>query len=43
MQGAELVALDRDLQLPAAGQIEPHSPPPDLTPGSIRQEGLPCQ
>ena len=43
MQGAELVTLDRDLQLPAAGQIEPHPPPPDLTPGPIRQEGLPRQ
>ena len=42
-QRAELVTLDRDLQLPAAGQIEPHPAPPDLTPGSVRQEGLPCQ
>lgn len=39
-QRPKLVALDRNLQLPAAGQIEPHPPPPDLTPGPIRKEGL---
>ena len=39
-QRPKLVALDRDLQLPAAGQIQPHPAPPDLTPGPIRKEGL---
>jgi len=39
-QRPKLVALDRDLQLPAAGQIQPHPAPPDLTPGPVCQEGL---
>ena len=42
-QGPKPITVDVDLQLPAAGQIELHPPPPDLTPGFIRQEGLPRQ
>jgi hypothetical protein len=42
-QGPKPITVDVHLQLPAAGQIEPHSPPPDLTPGLICQEGLPRQ
>ena len=42
-QGPKPITVDVDLQLPAPGQIEPHPAPPDLTPGSVRQEGLPCQ
>jgi hypothetical protein len=43
LKGAELVAIDLNAELPAAGQIEVHLPPPDLLPAAPGQEGLPRQ
>ena len=42
-QGTELIALDFNRQLPAAGQIEVQTPPPSLVPAAPSQEGLASQ
>jgi hypothetical protein len=40
MDRSKGVALDPDRDPPAAQQIQVHQPPPDLGPGTIRQERL---